>query len=109
MNARISFWLAMIFVVAVMAPAACADVAKGGEIYKTKCAVCHGADGKGDSAMGKKLNLKDLARPDAQNLHDSELKTLLENGKGTMPAFKTKLTNQQIEDVIQFLRTLKKK
>ena len=109
MKIRFSFWLSMIFAAAVMVPAAHADAAKGAELYKSKCAVCHGPDGKGETTMGKKLNLKDLAGPETQNLHDSELKTLLERGKLKMPAFKDKLTNQQMEDLVQFIRTLKKK
>ena len=93
----------------MLVPPANADAAKGAEVYKTKCAACHGADGKGDTTMGKTFKLKDLASPDVQNLHDSELKTFLETGKGKMPGYKGKLTNQQIEDLIQHLRTLKKK
>jgi cytochrome c6 len=86
-----------------------ADVIKGGEIYKTKCAMCHGPDGKGETAMGKNLKLRDLGAADVQNVHDSELKTLLESGKGKMPAFKGKLTDAQMGDVIQYVRSLKKK
>ncbi len=94
---------------AVFIPAALADETKGAEVYKTKCAMCHGPDGKGETAMGKNLKLRDLGSADVQNLHDSELKTLLENGKGKMPSFKGKLTDAQMGDVIQFVRSLKKK
>ena len=86
-----------------------ADSEAGGALYKTKCAMCHGPDGKGDTAMGKNLKLKDLASDDVQSVHDSEMKTLIENGKGKMPAFKGKLTDKQLGDLIQFIRTLKKK
>ena len=91
------------------APAVFADSAAGAALYKAKCAMCHGAEGKGDNAMGKNLKLKDLASDDVQNVHDSEMKTLIENGKGKMPAFKGKLNDKQVGDVIQFIRTLKKK
>lgn len=90
-------------------PASRADEAKGGEVYKAKCAMCHGADGKGETAMGKNLKLRDLGSADVQNVHDSELKTLLENGKGKMPGFKRKLTDAQMSDVIQHVRSFKKK
>jgi mono/diheme cytochrome c family protein len=109
MKTQLSFWLSLIFAMAMIVPMAQADAAKGAELYKTKCASCHGADGKGDTTVGKALKVRDLAGPETQNLHDSELKTLLENGKGKMPAFKGKLTNQQIEDLVQHLRLLKKK
>lgn len=92
-----------------LAPAGYADSQAGAALYKTKCAMCHGAEGKGDTAMGKSLKLKDFSSDDVQNVHDSEMKTLIENGKGKMPAFKGKLTDKQIGDLIQFVRTLKKK
>jgi cytochrome c6 len=94
---------------ALFAPAAFADSQAGAALFKAKCAMCHGADGKGDTPMGKNLKLKDFSSDDVQNVHDSEMKTLIENGKGKMPAFKGKLTDKQIGDVIQFVRTLKKK
>ena len=93
----------------LLAPAAFADSQAGAALFKTKCAMCHGAEGKGDTAMGKSLKLKDFSSDDVQNVHDSEMKTLIENGKGKMPAFKGKLTDKQIGDLIQFVRTLKKK
>ncbi len=85
------------------------DAAKGAELYKGKCQMCHGADGKGQTPMGKNMQLKDLGSADVQNMKDSELKTLIENGKGKMPAYKGKLTDTQIEDVIQQIRTFKGK
>ena len=86
-----------------------ADEAKGGDVYKAKCAMCHGPDGKGETAMGKNLKLRDLGSADVQNVHDTELKTLLETGKGKMPSFKGKLTDAQMGDVIQYVRSFKKK
>ena len=91
------------------APGAFADTEAGAALFKSKCAMCHGADGKGDTAMGKNLKLKDFASDDVQNVHDSEMKTLIENGKGKMPGFKGKLTDKQLGDIIQFVRTRKKK
>ena len=43
--------------------------------YKAKCASCHGADGKGETAMGKKFGLKDLASP--KSLKPEEIKDLV--------------------------------
>ncbi len=90
-------------------PMALADSQAGAALYKSKCAMCHGADGKGDTAMGKNLKLRDFSSDEVQIVHDSEMKTLIENGKGKMPSFKGKLTDKQLGDVIQFVRTLKKK
>lgn len=97
------------FALGVMAPVMRADAAKGGEVYKAKCASCHGADGKGETAAGKILKVKDLASSEIQDQHDSELKTFLENGKGKMPAYKGKLTSEQIENLVQYIRVLNKR
>ena len=95
-------------IISVLTPAAHADEKAGADVYKGKCALCHGPDGKGQTPMGKNLKLRDLGSDDVQKAHDSEMKTLIENGKNKMPAFKGKLTDKQIEDVIQYVRSLKK-
>lgn len=81
----------------------------GATLYKTKCAMCHGADGKGDSPMGKKLNVRDLGSPEVQKQTDAELTTIVTNGKNKMPAFGAKLTSEQIGQVIAYIRELCKK
>ncbi len=102
--------LSAVLVVFTLVPAGLfADATKGAEIYKSKCQMCHGADGKGQTPMGTKLQIKDLGSAEVQNLKDSELKTIIEDGKGKMPAYKGKLSNAEIEDVIQHLRTFKAK
>ncbi len=109
MKAKLTLFMCIVFACALFSPATRADALKGGEVYKAKCAMCHGPDGKGETAMGKNLKLRDLGSSDVQNVHDSEMKTFLENGKGKMPSFKGKLTDAQMGDVIQFVRSLKKK
>ncbi len=84
-----------------------AAFAAGEDVYKTKCASCHGADGKGETAIGKKMYLRDLASDDVQKQHDSELKLIIEKGKGKMPGYKGKLTDKQLDDLIVFIRSLK--
>ncbi|HWZ83299.1 MAG TPA: cytochrome c [Terriglobales bacterium] len=80
----------------------------GGDIFKTRCAACHGATGAGDTTMGKNLKLADLGSPDAQKLTDDELTAIITAGKGKMPAYGTKLSKEQISDLVKFIRTLKK-
>jgi cytochrome c6 len=79
----------------------------GGEIFKAKCAMCHGADGKGDTAMGKNLKLRDLGSADVQSQSDADLVGTITNGKGRMPKYDGKLTKDQITDVVKYIRTLK--
>ncbi len=87
-------------------PAAADDAAA---LYKTKCAACHGADGSGNTAMGKAFKLRDLGSDEVQAQTDAQLTAITADGKGKMPAYKGKLTDEQIKDLVGYIRTLKKK
>ncbi len=76
--------------------------------YKAKCATCHGAEGKGDTAMGKTMKVKDLASDDVQKQSDADLATLIEKGKKPMPGYEGKLTKEQIDGLVKYIRSLKK-
>jgi cytochrome c6 len=78
-------------------------------IYKTRCATCHGPDGKGATAIGKSLGVPDFASPDAQKQSDEELAAIISNGKNKMPAYKKSLKAEQVKDLVAFIRTLGKK
>jgi cytochrome c6 len=83
-----------------------AAYADGAAIYKTKCTACHGADGSGQTPVGKSLKLKDLRSPEIQKLTDAEITKSLTDGKGQMPA--SKLSADDIKAVIGYVRSLKK-
>ena len=76
--------------------------------YKAKCATCHGPDGKGDTAMGKSMKVKDLGSDEVQKQSDAELTTIIEKGKKPMPAYEGKLTKEQIDGLVKYIRSLKK-
>lgn len=80
----------------------------GADVYKSKCASCHGAEGKGDTAMGKAMKVKDLASDEVQKQSDADLTAIVEKGKKPMPGYEGKLTKEQITDVVKYLRALKK-
>jgi cytochrome c6 len=80
----------------------------GADVFKSKCAACHGAEGKGDTGMGKSMKLKDLGSDDVQKMSDADLTGIIEKGKKPMPAYEGKLTKDQITDVVKYIRTLKK-
>jgi cytochrome c6 len=82
--------------------------AKGQDTFKAKCAMCHGADGSGATSMGKSMGLKDLGSSAIQSMSDADLNAAITNGKGKMPAYKGKLTDVQISDLVTYIRTLKK-
>jgi len=77
-------------------------------LYKTKCAACHGPDGKGETAIGKANKLRDLASPDVQKQSDDELSGVISGGKGKMPAYGKSLKPEQIKDLVTYIRTFKK-
>ena len=80
----------------------------GKAIFTSKCALCHGPDGRGNTSIGKSLKIADLHSADVQKLSDADLETVITNGKNKMPPFKGKLTDAQILQVISYIRTLGK-
>jgi cytochrome c6 len=77
--------------------------------YKAKCAMCHGADGSGNTPAGKAMKARDFASPEVQSETDAQLTDIVSNGKNKMPAYKGKLTDDQIQGLIAYIRDLAKK
>jgi cbb3-type cytochrome c oxidase subunit III len=79
----------------------------GGDLFKEKCSMCHGPDGKGFSSM----KTPDFTDPKVQaSLTDKEIVETIKNGRtGTaMPPFKDSLSDDQIQSLVTFIRSLKK-
>jgi cytochrome c6 len=75
-------------------------------LFKAKCSVCHGADGSGNTAIGKALKLRDLRSTDVQKQTDAQLTTITRCGKGKMPAYMGKLSDEQIKHLVEYMRSL---
>jgi len=71
--------------------------------YKAKCAMCHGADGKGG-----KMGTRDFASPDVKAETDAQLTDIITKGKGKMPAYEGKLKDTEIKDLVAHVRSLAK-
>jgi len=82
--------------------------ADGAAVYKAKCAMCHGPDGAGQTTMGKNLKVRALGSADVQKQTDAALAKWIADGKGKMPAYKSKLSADEIAALVDFIRTLKK-
>jgi cytochrome c oxidase cbb3-type subunit 3 len=85
-----------------------ADQPDGAAIFKTKCSMCHGADGKGFAA----LKTPDFTDPKWQaSKSDKEIASTIKNGKqGTMmQAFGSQLKDDEIDALVKEIRSLKKK
>ena len=77
--------------------------------YKKHCASCHGADGKGQTVMGKKLKAKDYTTAEGQKWTDEEgVKVILE-GAGKKKGFKDKgITEADAKALVAYVRKFKK-
>ena len=80
----------------------------GSDTYKSKCASCHGATGMADSGAGKSLKIKPVNDPEVKKMSQADLIALTTNGKGKMPAFKGKLSDDQIKAVVDHYISLGK-
>lgn len=76
-------------------------------LYKTNCASCHGPDGRG-SAVGKSLHAADFHSPQVQQQSDEQLAGVIAQGRGNMPPFGSRLSKDQIDGLVKYLRTLGK-
>jgi len=82
------------------------DAAKGKEVFE-QCGVCHSAttDAK---KMGPSLKgiFKKPTLANGQPVTDANVLSMINKGKGTMPAFADVLTNEEKADVLAYLKTL---
>ncbi|HEY5910361.1 MAG TPA: cytochrome c [Verrucomicrobiae bacterium] len=91
-----------------------ASAADAKALYEKDCAKCHGADGKGETKMGKKLGAKDYTTAKAQEemkdeaavkaikegLKDKEGKVLMKPAEGT--------SDEEIKALVAYMRKFKK-
>lgn len=87
------------------------SIAAGKEVYEKNCRNCHGDTGKGDGKMGEQLDPKPSNLTDADWKHgstDGELFKVISEGaaKTGMKAYGHKLTEHQIWDVINYVRSI---
>jgi len=75
--------------------------------FKAKCAMCHGADGKG-SAVGQKMGVHDFTSADVQKMSDAEIAEVITKGKNKMPSYAGKLQESDIKGLVAYIRQLGK-
>lgn len=88
---------------------AAGDAQAGKSVYDSKCKTCHAADGKGNPAIAKmmKVTLRELGSQEVQSKSDGELGKIVTEGTGKMKPVKG-FSDQQVQDVVAFLRSLAK-
>jgi mono/diheme cytochrome c family protein len=99
---------------ALAAIAAFAFAAPASENWENHCAKCHGADGKGQTKVGRKLNVKDYtdAKVQAEMKDEDIIKVTTEgvmdkNGKEKMKAYKGELSPAEIKEFVAYIRKFK--
>ncbi|MBO0911949.1 MAG: cytochrome c [Acidobacteria bacterium] len=95
----------LMFVSAAFSPALCQS-GSGAENFKSKCVLCHGADGSGNTPLGKQLRAADLRSKDVQKKTDAELHKVIHDGQTNMPGFADQLTEEEIGQLIKYVRSL---
>jgi cytochrome c6 len=80
-----------------------ADPFTGGKLYQSHCLNCHGASGAGEIP-----NIPDFSRGESLLQPDNTLLETIKSGKGMMPAFRGIFTDDEIRDVIAYVRTLRR-
>lgn len=108
MNAMLRY-LRMILVAATLCSSWLAAQNDAASVFKSKCAMCHAADGSGNSPSGKALKAKDLRSAETQSKSDSEIAAVIANGRNKMPAFGQKLKPDQIQQLVAYIHQLVKK
>jgi mono/diheme cytochrome c family protein len=73
-------------------------------VFVDNCAKCHGKMAEGRHFRGPSLISKKVAAASAD-----ELRNIITNGKGHMPKYKAKLTSDEIDTLVQQIKTLNKK
>ena len=107
-NRNIPF-LVLTTTVAIVLAAPSALSAQNAEAnYKAKCAGCHGADGKGNTAPGKALGVHDFTSETVTKMSDADLIGAVAAGKNKMPAYGKSLKDAEIKDLVAYVRDLGK-
>jgi len=78
----------------------------GENIFRAKCAVCHGVDGAGQTPNGKKFKVPNLRSEKIQRHDDEELLDVVTKGKGDMPPFGKKYSPDKLQQVVAYVRSL---
>ena len=87
-----------------------ASTQAGQALYMKTCAACHGRTGLGDGPKSKSLKTvpTDFTKAASQNQTDGEHFYKTKNGRGDMPKYEGKLSDDDIWNIINYVRTLKK-
>ena len=84
------------------------QLANGQKVYVKYCAGCHGPEGKGEGYKILGADPTDFTSPSTQEKSDTVLLNTIHEGKSTMPSWKIRLSEQDSQDVLAYIRSLPK-
>ena len=79
------------------------DIFNGRDVYEMHCQTCHGMDGQ---AM--EPGVPDFSRGESLFAPDVELVQRLRDGDGHLPSYRGLLTDEELRDVVAYIRTLQR-
>ncbi len=87
-----------------------ASVKAGQAIYARTCAACHGRTGLGDGPKSRSLKTAatDFSKAEFQSQTDGEHFYKTKTGNGDMPKYEGKLSDEDIWNLVNYMRTFKK-
>jgi mono/diheme cytochrome c family protein len=106
MTSRIGVAAVILLAASIAAPGF--SQARGADVYKAKCAVCHGADGLAVTPMARIVKTLSFKDPVILKATDAQLFDSTKNGKLAMKGYGGMLTDAQIKDLVFYMRTLQK-
>jgi len=80
----------------------------GEATYKAKCQSCHGAQGIQNPGIAKAMGVRPASDPAVKAESAAQMIAITANGKGKMPAFKSKLSDAEIKASVDYFRSLEK-
>lgn len=111
------FWLGISIAALVMtsvlvlagAGSKAASAADARSTFNSKCSTCHGRDGRGQTARGRRTHTRNLTDASWQNdVSDERLFNSIHNGRSRMPAFKKTLSESEIDGLVTYVRQLRR-
>lgn len=79
------------------------------QLYSKNCASCHGRDGRAKTLKAKRNHARNFSDPEwHERVTDERIFNSIMNGKGKMPAYGKKLSEQEIDALVTYVRGLQK-
>ena len=105
-------WFAVMAIARPAAPASITaheSAAGAAELFSRNCAKCHGKDGRAKGIKARTTGTRNLTDAQWQDrVSDERIFNAISNGKGRMPAFGKKLSESEVDSLVQYVRGLKK-